>query len=512
MSTLACISTVSGLTPIASDVVLNGYVDFDIGGVLQPAAGVSITFNNAYLDAIDFQQIFDLSKGGMIKGSILNEYHSAAWFGADYTGATLTGCAIQAAFDSPLTPTVKLPRGTYDCTGTALSLIDKHLICEHHRAGSTVDGVNLRWSADLGVGQIALWVYSSKGLLNPVRYQGFRITGPGQAGAAIGTVGCQMDGIVFGNGGNHKFNAKDIFVYGVRFPYTAWCNNGHSELDNLGSSNNYASWCILSTGGDWKWSNCFSNAEQRAAFYIPQNGTMGVHADIDNYFCGYTPYFVYQSNTLDPRLSSTTTAGLTVASIWRRVCCERLGNAFMNLVPVDSNFCQLKLDACGWDAFQGNAVPIPFEDQDYAIKAGYIDGLDLNDSLDAAGAGTLAPFAKGVIQVKNINSRGISACRLHNLNPGGTTFLAGTNKAKVIPAVYNLPVLTIAAGSLSTSYTASDFETCSRGNWCPTFRCNQNLGSATASLTTSGNVITIMLSSPLSYSVSFALNLYGPGV
>jgi hypothetical protein len=506
------LTKLSGLTPVSTNLTLSGYLSFDPGAMLQPAAGVTITFANAYIDASDFQQIFDLSQGGAIAGSIYNDYHCGVWYGADYTGSSLTGAAMQAAFDSPLTPNVKLVRGNYDCTGTELSLVDHHLICESFRAGGGADGVTLKWKSDLGAGAAALSVYSAHAPLNTAKYRGFQITGPGQAGAAPGNVGCQMDGIIFGNGGNHKFDAKDIFVSGVRFPYTAWCNNGHSSLDNLGSSGNYATWCILSTGGDWKWTNCSSNAEQRAAFYLPKNGSMGVHADLDDYFCGYTPYFAYQSNTFDPRLASTTTAGLTVGSVWNRVACERLGNAFINLVPTDSSVYQLKLVASGWDALQSNATVIAGEAQDFAIKAGYIEGLDLNDVVDAAGAGTLAPFKTGVIQVQNSNSRGISACRIHNLNPVGTTFLSGTTKARIIPQTYNPPTLTIAAGKTSVSYTALDFEACSRGNWVPVFRCAQNLGAVTATLTTNGSVVTITLSAPLSYAVSFTVNLYGPGI
>ena len=353
--------SVSALTPVTSNVTLSGRVSFDWGGVLQPAAGVTITFANAYIDANDFQQIFDLSQGGSIVGSIYNEYHSASWFGADYTGATPTGVNVQAAFSSALTPVAKLVRGVYDCTGTQLSLTDRHLMCSDHDSGGFVDGVTLKWKTDMGPGTAALSVYAVTGALSRIKYRGFTIQGPGQGGAQVGNVGCQMDGIVFGNGGNLKFDARDILVKGVRFAYTAWTNNGHSSLDNLGGNGNYATWCILSTGGDWKWTNCFSNAELRATFYLPKNGSMGVHADLDNYFLGYTPYFAYQSDVLDPRLPGTNTAGLTVSSVWNRVSCERLGNAFINLVPTDSNVYQLKLSATGWDSLQSSAVPIVAE-------------------------------------------------------------------------------------------------------------------------------------------------------
>ncbi len=512
MSFLTSTTTVAGITPVTSNITLSGCIDFEIGGVLQPAAGVTITFNGAYIDALDFQQIFDLSNGGTVAGSILNEYHTGAWYGADYTGSTQTGANVQAAFNSPLTPTVKLARGTYDCTGTQLTLADKHLICAPFASQGTLDGVTLKWTADMGAGTYALQFYSITGLFSTVHYRGLTIEGPGQKGAAFGTVGCQMDGVVFGNGGNLKFNAKDLFVSGVRFAYTAWTNNGHSTLDNLGSSGNYATWCILNTGGDWKWTNCFSNAELRAAFYVPRNAGMGVHADIDDYFCGYTPYFVYQSTTLDARLPGIVTSGLTVSSMWNRISCERLGNAFMNLTPTDSNVYQLKLSACGWDALQSNSVPITSEAQDFAIKVGYIEGLDLNDSLDAGGAGTLAPFTKGVIQVQNANSRGISACKLHNVNSSGTTFLSGSTNARIIPQAYNLPVISIPAGKTSASYTAADYEACSRTNWCPMFHCSQSLGAATAVLSNSGNVVTVTLSAALTYAVSFSLDLYGPGM
>jgi hypothetical protein len=375
--------------------------------------------------------------------------------------------------------------------------------------GGQNDGVILRWSQDMGAGTACLQMYNGGRKLDTAKYRGFKIMGPGQKGAVIGSTGCMMDGIIFGNGGNHKFDAKDLFVTGVRFAYTAWTNDGHSSLDNVGGTGNFATWNMLSTGGDWTWKKCSSNAEQRAAFYLPKNGSFGVHADMDDYFNGYAPYFVYQDNVIDPRLASTATAGLTVSSSWRRIGCERLGNAFINLLPTDSNLFQLKLSDSGWDSFVSGAAVIPGEAQDFAIKVGYIEGLDLNDTLESGGAGTLSAFNSGVIKVLNSSSRGISATRLHNLPPVGKTFLAGTTKARIIPQTYNMPVINIPAGQTIGTYTASDFEACSKSNWFPQIR--NDLGVDDASLSISGNVVKVTLSEALTFAVTFILNLYGPG-
>ncbi|CDY79494.1 hypothetical protein BGLT_02275 [Caballeronia glathei] len=503
------VTRISSVTSFVADTTLSGRYIFEEGGMLQPAAGVTLTFSKALIDANDFQQIFDLSKGGTIAGTIYNEYHSASWFGADYTGLSQSGTKVQAAFDSPLTQNVKCVRGMYLCSGAELTLVDKHLICASYPSGNTTDGVMFRWSQDMGPGTAALRVFSGGRKLENAQYRGFRMLGPGQKGAVMGTTsaGCQMDGIVFGNGGNHKFDAKDIFVTGVRFAYTAWTNNGHSSLDNLGGTGNFATWCILSTGGDWKWTNCSSNAELCAAFYLPKNGSMGVHADIEDYFSGFSPYFVYQSDTLDPRLPGTATAGLTVASVWKRVACERLGNAFINLVPVDSSIFQLKLIATGWDSFVSGAATIQAEASDYAIKAGYIEGLDLDDALDSGGAGTLATFDLGVIQVRNSNARGITARNVHNVPAAGKTFLEGTTNALIAAQTSKLPVLTIPAGATIGTYSATDLEACSRTNWFPMARTAQSLGAARAVLSTSGDVATITLSEALPNAVSFTVNL-----
>ena len=505
------VTRISGLTPVVANTTFSGRCIFDEGGVLQPAAGVVVTFLNAFIDASDYQIIFDLSKGGTIAGTIYNDYHSAVWYGADFTGLSQTGTKVQAALDSPLTANVKLVRGMYLCSGVQLKSVDKHIICSSYRMGGQNDGVILRWSQDMGAGTACLQMYNGPRKLDTAKYRGFKIMGPGQKGAVIGTTGCLMDGIIFGNGGNHKFDAKDLFVTGVRFAYTAWTNDGHSSLDNVGATGNFATWNILSTGGDWTWKECSSNAEQRAAFYLPRNGSFGVHADMDDYFNGYAPYFVYQDNVLDPRLASTVTAGMTVSSRWRRIGCERLGNAFINLLPTDSNFYQLKLEDSGWDSFVSGAAVISSEAQDFAIKAGYIEGLDLNDTLESGGAGTLSAFTSGVIKVFNSSSRGISATRLHNLPAAGKTFLSGTTRARIIPQTYNLPVINIPAGSLSATYTALDFEACSRSNWFPQFRTDNDLGGANAEMVVSGNVVTITLSEALTYAVSFTINLYGPG-
>jgi hypothetical protein len=502
----------AGVYPVTASITLSGSYQFDKGAMLQPANGVTITFSNAYINASDYQQIFDLSKGGTLAGNLANDYHSGCWFGADYTGSTVTGPEVQAAFNSTVTPTVKLPRGTYNCTGTPLTLVDSHLMCAKFRSSGTGDAVILKWTADMGANTAALSLYSSTSKYNAVQYRGFKIVGPGQGSAAQGAVGCQMDGIIFGNGGNHQFDALDLQVSGVRFGYTAWCNNGHSTLNHVQGNGNYATWNMLNTGGDWTWTNCGSGGSLRATFYVPNNGTMGAHANIEGFYSYGDPYFVYQSNTNDARIASTVTAGLLSASQWNRAYCEGLGNAFINLTPTGSFWNQLKLISCGWDSFASSANPITSEAQDFAIKAGTITGLDLNDVNDWPGPGYLAPFNSGVIQVQSSTSRGISAGRVARLPNAGQTFLSGTTSARVVPQTYTLPSITIPAGSTSGSYAAADYEAVSRFNWFLRAATQTNLGAVTYTVTNSGSTVTITLSAALASNVTFSLNLYGPAL
>ncbi|MEM5366693.1 hypothetical protein V4C53_11700 [Paraburkholderia azotifigens] len=510
----------AGVWPVTQNVTLTSCYRFERGAMLQPAQGVTVTFAAAYLDASDYQQIFDLSKGGALAGVIANRYHSAVWFGADFTGKVSAGAAIQAAFSTRLTFRPKIPAGVYDCTGTQLVASNIHLLGDDPPSGqpNQYDGAVLLWKQDMGAGAAALTFTNSANYFhNPVDYRNLRLIGPGQKGAATGVAGCLMDGVLFGTGqsgagGSLQFSAENMRSEGFRFGFTANTLSGHCRLRNLTGGSNYATWCMLQTGGDWKWENCVSGGDQRAAFYLPRNGNFGVHGHIDTYFCAYTPYFVFQDTALDSRLPGTTTVNAVIASLWSKVSCERLGNAFINLTPTDSSIYQLKLEATGWDSLLSNAPFVAGEPQDYAIKVGYIEGLDLNDDLGSGGAGTLAPFNVGVIQVQNAASRGISACRIHNIPPAGKTFLSGSTSAKIIPQTYHLPQVTIPAGQTSVQYTAADYEACSRGNWFITLWSQQNLGTVSARATTAGSVVTVSLSAALAFDVTFTINLYEPGI
>jgi roadblock/LC7 domain-containing protein len=72
-----------------------------------------------------------------------------------------------------------------------------------------------------------------------------------------------------------------------------------------------------------------------------------------------------------------------------------------------------------------------------------------------------------------------------------------------------MPVINIPAGQTIGTYTASDFEACSKSNWFPQIR--NDLGVDDASLSISGNVVKVTLSEALTFAVTFILNLYGPG-
>ena len=422
------ITTITGLTPVTANTSYSGILIFANGGCLQPASGVTITFNGPEIQASEYQQIFDLSLGGTITGGIQNKYIPGTWYGV--LPNTACGAQADAWTKTPLCRWLKPTRGLFHMD-RPLVVTDHHFYGEGFLPGDTsnfqadVDGPLFWWQNDLGPGVFAMTFQQGGRPLAQTKVGGFLLFGPGNAGIAPGaTNGCQMDGINWGNNTGMKFIANDGLSLGFRFNNTAWTQNGHNTLTNWNSANGYASWNMLNTGNDWKWNNCSSNQELLSAFYCSKNTSMGVHADMDGYFSSYTPKFLHQSNTVDTRVGGTNTVGVIAASTWKRVGCEALGNAFIDVTPPDGALYMLQFQAVGWDSLQGNAPVIPGYPQDYAIKCNYIEGLNMDLALDSGGAGTLAPFHNGVIQT-GPNSYGISALGLHN-SPAPLPFVTGT--------------------------------------------------------------------------------------
>ena len=424
------LTVISALTSVTSNTTYSGVVVFENGACIQPASGVTITFNWAEIQASKYQQIFDLSLGGTITGVILNDTLPCCWYGVLY--GTVCGAQAQEWLNTPLCRTLEAVRGLYHMD-RALTCTDHHIISAHpmlpadtSNFQANVDGPLFWWQNDLGPGTFALTIQTGANALSQIKVQGFICFGPGNQGQAPGsTSGCQMDGINWGNNTAAKFMGNDALSLGFRFNHTGWTTDGHCTFTNINSANGYAGWNMLNTGNDWKWNNCSSNQELISAFYCSKNTSMGVHADMDGYFCSYTPKFLHQSDTVDSRVPGTSTVGVIAASTWKRVGCEALGNAFIDVTPTDGSLYQLQLQATGWDSLQGNAPVIAGEAQDYAIKVNYIEGLNMDLCLDSGGAGTLSPFHNGVIQT-GPNSYGISALGLH-CSPAPLPLVSGTN-------------------------------------------------------------------------------------
>jgi hypothetical protein len=423
------ITTITGLTPVTANTSYSGILIFANGASLQPANGVTVTLSGVEVQASHYQQIFDQSQGGTFAGVIANEYLPCSWYGV--LPNTTCGAQAQEWLNTPLCRWLKPMRGLYHMD-RALTCTDHHIYWGDHLPADTsnfqadTDGPLFWWQNDLGPGVFALTIQQGGRALSQTKIGGFLMFGPGNFGLAPGsTSGCQMDGINWGNNTGMKFIANDGLALGFRFNNTAWTINGHNTLTNWNSSNGFAGWNFIQTGGDWKWNNCSSNNELQSAFYSSKNTGMGVHADIDGYFVSYTPYVAYQSNTVDTRAPGTATAGFIAASHWKRVAAEALGNAFINLTPSDSSLYMLQLQATGWDSLMPYAPVITSEPQDYAIKVNYIEGLNMDLACDSGGAGTLAPFHSGVI-LTGPNSYGISALGLH-VPPAPLPFVTGTS-------------------------------------------------------------------------------------
>lgn len=88
--------TVSGACVIVSSMTLAGPVHFRSGGLLKPAAGVTITLNGPVSGTVS--QHFDISAGGMIRGSFRVAAIPVQWFDSGLN-ANARREALQAAID-----------------------------------------------------------------------------------------------------------------------------------------------------------------------------------------------------------------------------------------------------------------------------------------------------------------------------------------------------------------------------------------------------------------------------
>lgn len=137
----------SGTYSIQSNITISNDVVFLPGAILKPASGVTITINGAIQAGL--WQIFDLSAGGSIGGTLNGATVNVGWFGAVGDGATDDTSAIQSALDTGLS--VYFVEGQYPANNLTASTDGQVLTADagvNVRIIKNADGPIITFSGD----------------------------------------------------------------------------------------------------------------------------------------------------------------------------------------------------------------------------------------------------------------------------------------------------------------------------------------------------------------------------
>ncbi|WP_144106899.1 hypothetical protein [Paraburkholderia sp. BCC1886] len=543
---------------------LRGHYTFEWGAMIQVAAGVVMNWAGASIEASPYQHIFDISAGGTHAGYLLNSDFSICWTGADATGNTPSGPAVQAAIDYKLCTTILAPDNvngaSYEMEGQQILQEGVHVVGPARAGGIyTIAKPRFNWTVDLGktgdatytesyywripsyeeyVGQIKCQIANVE-LASTYDNTNKYITPIWNTDLlAIGRLGTIENG-----NSTLQVSIVNVTFTGGRMGSVNRTTNGHTQFINCIWQAGFAGAASVTTGGDYWYINCNAQSIQCAAFYHWLNTGWEQDLVVDTHRTGQTPYVFFQEANSHPDQALTAVAGISAGYLFKDMGTEALGNAFIWSQPggyLTEGIWENVVHDLGWYGF-GVGYTIQSMPYDYAIVVGNMFNTTMRWGKDGSGFGTFGPGNIGVMY-----AYGTLAVNCFGFVQRSTQVYvtAPDQQCLIIPSSYAAPQLlfqpagTVQDGPATTvagadnpygghsdgqtfdypftleetaSINRMDFIALTTSNGAPLSAIFQTWNQTVKNGVVIAPFLRVILTEPVTETVYTSLNLYGPG-